>query len=294
MNRSHAQLMTAALGALAAGLLVFASCGPDEQMEPIDSGGGTDSPAPDPGETGDSEPTGCIEETGDSEADADADADADSDSDSDSDADADTGPLVGCPSDMVSIEDLFCIDTWEASRQDATADSSGSDESVATSRQGVKPWKISSNEAAEKACQAADKRLCTPDEWYQACIGPAETAYAYGDSYEASTCNGIDTYCDCGGDACPDCTEPYAGCYSACGGSYSLLPTGSFPDCTNGYGVFDINGNLWEHIAGGDKTTVRGGAYNCGDSEAFHRCDYIPGWTPSALGFRCCHDGVFK
>lgn len=73
------------------------------------------------------------------------------------------------------------------------------------------------------------------------------------------------------------------------GGEFKLAPTGAFPDCVNEYGVYDLSGNLWEHTAHGDDTTVRGGAYNCVDSERLHRCDYIPGnWQPTALGFRCC------
>jgi len=32
----------------------------------------------------------------------------------------------------------------------------------------------------------------------------------------------------------------------------------------------------------------RGGAYNCGNSMALHRCDHDGTWGPSARGFRCC------
>jgi len=42
-------------------------------------------------------------------------------------------------------------------------------------------------------------------------------------------------------------------------------------------------------VAGGSDMTVRGGAFNCNDSAALHKCAYVPGnWTPSARGFRCC------
>jgi hypothetical protein len=176
--------------------------------------------------------------------------------------------------DMVAVANAFCIDIYEASRPDATADDAGADESKAINRKGVLPWQVESNEKAEQACTAAGKRLCTPMEWQRACQGPDGTVYAYGDSYEKTTCNGIDTFGD-----------PTLG-------MFKLMPTGSFPNCTNEWGVLDINGNLWEHVAWGSDKTVRGGAFNCGDSATLHRCDYIPGWVPSARGFRCCADGV--
>jgi formylglycine-generating enzyme required for sulfatase activity len=161
-----------------------------------------------------------------------------------------------------------CIDRYEASRPDATADDQGEDGSRAVSRARVIPWRVSSNQIAAAACQAAGKRLCAPLEWESACHGPGNTVYIYGNTYEPLTCNGLDTFGQ---------------------SDFHLTPTGSFPDCTNAWGVYDLNGNLWEHVQGGSGQTVRGGAYNCNNSQTLHRCDYIPGnWTPSALGFRCC------
>lgn len=183
------------------------------------------------------------------------------------DVSADAAEL-SCPADMVLIANSFCIDRWEASRLDATALSFGTDGSKAMSRAGVRPWLVPDNATAQAACTASGRRLCAPAEWEFACRGFAGHVYAYGDTYEPATCNGIDTHRD---------------------GSFSLAVTGAFPKCHNGLGVFDLNGNVWEHVAGGDGKTVRGGAYNCSDSNAFHRCAYVPQtWTPSALGFRCC------
>jgi formylglycine-generating enzyme required for sulfatase activity len=178
-----------------------------------------------------------------------------------------SGPMV-CPSDMVAVADAFCIDRYEASRMDATATTEGIDDSVAISVAGVLPWQVPSNVMADQACRASGKRLCAANEWHIACAGPERTAYGYGNAYEAATCNGIDTYGI---------------------SSFHLMPTGSFPGCTNEWGAYDLNGNLWEHVAGGTDRTVRGGAFNCADSASLHRCDYVPGyWIPSALGFRCC------
>jgi formylglycine-generating enzyme required for sulfatase activity len=169
---------------------------------------------------------------------------------------------------MVAVADTFCIDRYEASRSDATAASAGTDDSAAKSISGVIPWQVADNASAEAACMALGKRLCRPAEWQLACAGPDRTVYGYGNTYEPTTCNGIDTY---GRDA------------------FHLMPTGSFADCKSEWGAFDLNGNLWEHVAGGSDKSIRGGAYNCSDSATLHRCDYIPGsWTPSARGFRCC------
>ncbi len=174
-----------------------------------------------------------------------------------------------CPENMALIRDTYCIDQFEASRPDATFDSMGSDNSKAVSKAGVMPWQIGpDNAAAETACAAADKRLCTPAEWELSCHGVNNTVYGYGDEYDPQICNGLDTYGRSG---------------------FHLTPTGMFPNCHNGWGVYDMSGNLWEHTAGGSGKTVRGGAFNCVDSQGNHRCSYIPqNWTPAALGFRCC------
>jgi len=170
----------------------------------------------------------------------------------------------------VDTLDPYCIDIYEASRPDATGLYAGTDNSMATSRQGVLPWRVTNNETADAACRAAGKWLCTPAEWEYACRGPGDTVYTYGDNYGAQTCNGLDTFGQ---------------------GSHHIAPTGSLEGCTNGFGVFDMSGNVWEHTDDGDGTTVRGGAYNCYYPATRLRCDYVPGdWVPTALGFRCCRE----
>jgi len=189
----------------------------------------------------------------------------------------DTGPdgdqdvvVFECPQDMVMVAGAFCIDRYEASRPDATDLWKGTDDSMALSRKGVIPWQVIDNSTAQAACEAAGKSLCSPARWELACKGSDETVYGYGDEYQPETCNGLDTF------GLP---------------GLHLETTGAFPDCTNEWGVFDMNGNLWEHVLGGSDKTIRGGAYNCKDSMTLHRCDYIPkNWTPSERGFRCCMD----
>ncbi len=186
--------------------------------------------------------------------------------DNDCDGQVDENLRCDCPAGMVLVQSAFCIDRYEASRPDATAQSLGQDTSHATSRPGVMPWRGVSLQQAADACAAAGKRLCTPAEWEQACRGPDQTTYCYGDTYEEQTCNGIDAFWP----------------------NFHITPTGEFPECTNEYGVLDINGNIWERVQGG---AGRGGAYNCSDSEALHRCDYVASWGSDPIanfGFRCC------
>lgn len=195
-----------------------------------------------------------------------------------------------CPDGMTDICGQFCMDVYEASRPDATAEAQGSEGGAARSVAGVLPWydtdaQEMNPKVAAAACEAAGKRLCSPQEWEAVCQGLDLLVYTYGDDYEASTCNGIDAWCDCE-------EEPYAGCYDDCGGSPQVTPTGSFPDCANDFGVYDLNGNVWEAVVTSDGYDhFRGGAYNCADSAANHACTYDATWNPSAKGFRCCADG---
>jgi hypothetical protein len=202
----------------------------------------------------------------------------------------DEGLVCDCPTGMVNVESLFCLDEYEASRPDATSTSEGTDSSVAMSVAGVMPWSHVSLSEAAAACAAAGKRLCTPAEWEQACRGPSGLDYSYGESYDPVICNGIDTFCNCGaGSGCEDADPcPYPHCYWDCGAPFHPTVTGAFPDCVNAYGAYDVTGNMWDTVEGG---MGRGGAYNCGNSEALHTCSYEADWAGqnnSNFGFRCC------
>jgi len=210
---------------------------------------------------------------------------------------ADCAPqgTVTCAADQVEVCGAWCMDAWEASRPDATAENGGTDSSLATSRAGVIPWYSSDAVAgmnpaiATAACEAAGRRLCRAAEWKIACAGTDGLAYAYGDEYDPVVCNGIDTYCTCDGE------DPYPHCYDDCDSDAHVMPTGAFPECVSPWGAWDASGNVWEVVASGDgHDHYRGGAYNCIDSEQNHRCGYDATWNPSAKGFRCCSDGVLR
>ena len=201
------------------------------------------------------------------------------DNDCDNLIDEDLGCL-NCTDDMVTVNLQFCIDIYEASRPDATAESDGEDNSKAASKALVMPWMNISQPDAQTACVNAGKRLCNPSEWFAACRGPNETTYCYGDDYEPATCNGIDAFCEVPEYGCGIVEYPFR-----------MELTGGFEDCTNAFGVYDITGNAWEWDSD-VKGHGRGGAYNCSDSKKLHRCDWLKTDSgPSAtanIGFRCC------
>jgi hypothetical protein len=211
------------------------------------------------------------------------------------DGTAGDGGVITCPADMVVVENQFCMDIYEASRPDATDTFDGTDTSYATSRFNVRPWMdpTMTLSDAQTACQNAGKRLCTVSEWVTTCQGPQVTVYSYGDTYDATTCNGIDAFCDCGSAACQAITPcPFPHCFSQCGAPFHVVPTGTFTNCVSGYGTYDMNGNLWEIADSTDmQTHVMGGAANCFNSELLHVCNgsfVISGGFPPFRGFRCC------
>lgn len=215
-----------------------------------------------------------------------------------------TGPLV-CPEGMVSVDGAYCMDQYEASRPDASADDAGTDTSLAVSRPGVIPWfenpvsQAAVNEFAA-ACRRAGKHLCTEDEWYAACAGNSGRAYVFGDIFDREVCNCVDTFCDdyCRENAIADCALD-----ADCGyvyGSFHVAPTGSFPDCVDEYGALDINGNVWEVVVSDSDRRgyeIRGGAFNCAGASERLRCTYNAGWSQLYAGFRCCQgpgDGAVR
>ncbi|MCB9507538.1 MAG: SUMF1/EgtB/PvdO family nonheme iron enzyme [Myxococcales bacterium] len=159
-----------------------------------------------------------------------------------------------------------CIDSYEASRSDASAASPGT-LAVATSRAGVRPWSTVSLADAQSACAAAGKRVCSALEWQTACQGASAHLYPYGNTYEGATCNGSNT---------PPLDQ--------------AAPTGQFTGCLSDVGTFDQSGNLAEWTSDG---LLRGGAF--ADIQLNLRCSSRT--TPDAtapplptFGFRCCKD----
>lgn len=120
----------------------------------------------------------------------------------------------------------FCIDRYEYPNQ-----------------KGVKPRTQVSWAEAVRLCDDVGKRLCREDEWELACSNGQDWEYVYGPEREADRCNTGQTMGDLA----------------------SIAPAGSYPECVNQWGVYDLNGNVSEWVAqtesdlGGTNGVVRGG-----------------------------------
>ena len=130
------------------------------------------------------------------------------------------------------------------------------------------PRDMVNQEEAANLCQKEGKHLCTLDEWQAACRGKDKTKYTYGDSYRQNKCN----------------TNTNA-----------AKRSGRKDQCRSWYGMYDMNGNLWEWTSTESpqhpgKFLVAGGAWNtnngshCGENKfSFYPQNQYP-----SVGFRCC------
>jgi hypothetical protein len=220
-------------------------------------------------------------------------------------------PLTGnglCPPDMASVDDLFCVDRYEASLVEVLP--SGEEHAWspfvpieghrvrAISEPNVYPQGyISGNQAAE-ACARSGKRLCKPREWTKACMGSQQATYGYGTKEEPRRCN------DYG-------RSPVAALFA---GSHDLSDRGQWnyekmndaslnqldrtlaragehPGCTNDYGVYDMVGNLHEWVAD-PNGTFQGGYYQDthenGDGCTYKTMAHAAWYHDYSTGYRCC------
>jgi len=211
-----------------------------------------------------------------------------------------------CPDDMAAIGKI-CVDKYEASRSDATESFQGVKEDIAVSRPTVIPWYVyplSGDDVAifSKACENAGKRLCKAFEWFDVCRGPLKNKYSFGNEFDRRVCNSVDTFCT---EYCSEHNIAESECNVSknCGYNcgydlsavqcFTILPSGSIPECKNEFEVFDINGNIWEAVLSGTDSRgfeVRGGAFNCAEAEDRLRCSFNASWESLYAGFRCCRD----
>jgi len=162
------------------------------------------------------------------------------------------------------------------------------------SRFGVRPNGYVSGQLAAAACSAAQKRLCTPDEFLIACRGEGDTLFPYGDGYEAGRCN---VYRD---------DHPAAILHDNASighldprldrvttkGEPLMRETGRTPSCQSRWGAdaaYDMVGNLDEWVdepAG----AFAGGCFSRGCEALItaHPRNYLDYST----GVRCCKDAV--
>lgn len=162
-------------------------------------------------------------------------------------------------------------------------------------RAGVKPTvAVTFNEAAE-LCAAEGKRLCTSDEWTQACEGPEHLPYPYGFKRNSESCNHDKTY------IIPDDSayqNPETRAAEVARVDQSE-PSGSRAACVSAYGVFDMTGNVDEWVVN-PSGSVRGPEYDSGLKGGYwgpvrNRCrpmttDHNHWHHGYQIGFRCCQN----
>jgi len=212
-----------------------------------------------------------------------------------------------CPGAMAEIDGKFCIDRFEASvvellpngqeRGHSPFAGVGDVKVKAVSAPNVFPQGYISAVEAQRACVASGKRLCRVAEWQKACRGPESKSWGYGASREVGRCNdnGKNPVLTLHGRGRGNWTwrtmnEPELNQLER-----TLSKTAEHVGCTNGYGVYDMVGNLHEWVAD-PSGTFYGGYYQdvsskghgegCGYLTTAHEARY----HDYSTGFRCCAD----
>ena len=219
-----------------------------------------------------------------------------------------------CPAGMAHVavegKKAYCIDRYEGSlvtvegkkeKPHAPYEPVAKDEKVrAVSRSGVVPQGYISQTEAAAACKNAKKRLCTSEEWEQACRGKNPTTFPYGDERKSGYCNDsgraplATLYPEMGQDVYASATAMNDPRINQAEGTVS--PTGSHAKCKNAFGVFDMVGNLHEWVEGvsNGHGTFRGGYYQDttknGDGCKYRTVAHDPSYHDYSTGFRCCAD----
>jgi hypothetical protein len=176
----------------------------------------------------------------------------------------------------------FYIDTFEASRPDATAAATGVAIARSCSNPNVIPWHSITFDAAQAACAAAGKTLCSAAQWQTACEGAAQTTYPYGNGFQPTTCN----------------TETFDGIPGGADDDV-LIATGALAACKSVAGALDLSGNLREWTnditgvtgTGQNIAVLRGGSYQTpavGATCQFRTSRAAVNVIEDTNGFRCC------
>jgi sulfatase modifying factor 1 len=214
-----------------------------------------------------------------------------------------------CPREMANVEGRFCIDKWEGSLVEVLSDGrevpwppygvvDPSHQLRAVAAANVFPQAYISAAQATRACAASGKRLCAPVEWRKACAGPDASTFGYGTERVSGRCN------DEGRSPMLELYPQVAQSWNLVGMTEmndprlnqldgTLAPTGAHTGCTNGYGVFDMVGNLheWTNDPNG---TFQGGYYldthKNGDGCTYRTVAHEFTYHDYSTGFRCCAD----
>jgi formylglycine-generating enzyme required for sulfatase activity len=216
----------------------------------------------------------------------------------------------------------FCIDRWEATLE--VDDARGAPRAwpsnrplegtnlrwIAVSRPNVKPQGYISGEQASAACENAQKRLCSIDEWLRTCRGPRGTTYPYGDERRPGVCN--DRTLSPPPHPVVRLFEQFAPKDMDRAAMWhlswmndprlhelpdSVAPTGAHSECRNEYGVYDLVGNVHEWIADAEGTFVGGFFMDTarnGEGCSYRTSAHNTRYHDYSTGFRCCADALLQ
>jgi len=217
-----------------------------------------------------------------------------------------------CPFNMLLVplaasagaSPFICVDRYEASRPDATADDAGEFEFYATPRPGVVPWTGIIPDDADTMCSGrlfrdlagtrqpnvAVKRLCTTPEFRQACGGVTGSAESRLYPYTDVTDPEADDVYVVG--ACVDGSLGLSG--PALTGSTTeccVSANRDFPDSP----ICDLVGNVAEWAYGPQNNPVMVGGSYLDDDPDLLSCGNGTNYPPAPedavaehIGFRCC------
>ncbi|MEE0875723.1 MAG: SUMF1/EgtB/PvdO family nonheme iron enzyme, partial [Fibrobacteraceae bacterium] len=136
---------------------------------------------------------------------------------------------------------------------------------------GEVPRDMVSQEQAASLCASEGKRLCSLEEWQAACKGREQNnRYSYGASYIPSRCNS---------------------------NTKAVIRSGRRTQCRSWWGMYDMNGNLWEWTATKSKEKesafiAAGGTWSSNNQTRCTESSYsfYPQNQYPSVGFRCCKD----
>jgi hypothetical protein len=168
-------------------------------------------------------------------------------------------------------------------------------EPVAVSKPGVIPNGYLSGVMAQRACNNADKRLCTHEEWMTACEGEAKRKFPYGSEYKQGACNifrPLHPAKELHDSAAIGHLDPRLGLVREQNGDPLLRRTGATPLCKSEWGseaAWDMNGNLDEWVDD-EKGLFAGGFFSRSKKDG---CEstvtaHPPSYFDYSTGTRCC------
>jgi hypothetical protein len=245
---------------------------------------------------------------------------ATADSDIHASADASASP---CPEDMAFVDTQFCPDVdrecidmeheepnhlqichafkhEQHCRTDEQRISFCVDRYEYPNQKGAHPVWMLTWFQAQATCESKGKRLCWASEWTAACEGPEHAPFPYGWERDHTKCNMDNFYMD-----------PIKGksnflfyskdkdvAFKELSRLDQSVPSGSLPECTNAFGVFDQPGNLDEWVVSDQPphekskwAGLKGGAWGHVRSQCRPMTfSHEPEFWYYFVSFRCCAD----